>query len=315
MAAQMRAVLLTGYGGPEVLRPGRLPVPAPGPGQVLVRVRAAGVNPADLLVRSGGRRALTRARPYVPGSDVAGEVTEVGAGVAGWRPGQRVFALLARFAGGGYAEYALATPDALAAMPAGLSFDQAAALPRPALTALRALRDLARLRAGQSVVVNGASGAVGSTAVQLARHLGAEVTGVAGPGRLDRVRALGARHVVDYTREDFTRTGHRWDVVLDAAGTRRFRDARRALTPAGAFVTTAARPATLTLDRLTRAWPGPAARVVLVRPDGTALATLAGLIEGGALTAPEPRPVALEHAARAHARLEGGDRGKWVLTP
>ena len=315
MTASMRAVLLSGYGGPEVLRLDRLPVPTPGPEQVLVRVHAAGVNPADLLVRRGKRRLFTRARPYVPGSDVAGEVARIGPGVEEWRPGQHVFAMLNRFAGGGYAEYALASAAALAALPASLSFEQAAALPRPALTALRALHDLARLRPGQSLLVNGASGAVGSTAVQLARHYGAEVTGVASAGRVEQVRALGASRVLDYAADDFTRERQRWDVVFDAAGTRRFRECRRCLVPAGSFVTTAVHPSNLALSRLPRGWPGPSARVVLTAPDGAGLTTLAGLFDRGLLVAPTPRVLPLEHCAQAHAELEQGDRTKWVLTP
>jgi NADPH:quinone reductase-like Zn-dependent oxidoreductase len=225
------------YGPPERLELRDVEPPTAAEGRLLVRVRAASVNPYDWHVMRGLPYLLRfyagLRRPKVPvlGADLAGVVEAVGAGVTRFEPGDEVF-------GGGegaLAELATAAEGRLAPKPATLSFQQAAAIPIAGVTALQGLRDHGRLEAGQRVLVNGAAGGVGTFAVQIAKALGAEVTGVCSTANVDFVRSLGADHVVDYTAEDFTRTVPH-DLVLDAISSRPLREVRRALTPAGTLV-------------------------------------------------------------------------------
>ncbi|WP_055531862.1 NAD(P)-dependent alcohol dehydrogenase [Streptomyces graminilatus] len=239
----MKAVVQERYGSPDVLEVRDVDAPVPGDGQVLVRVRAAGVNAYDWHLMRGdpyvARLALgVRApRARIRGRDFAGEVTAVGPNVLGLRPGDEVFGEV----DGTFAEY-VCVPDAwVERKPASLTFEQAAALPLAGTTALRGLRDIGQLRAGQHVLVNGASGGVGTFAVQVAKALGAEVTGVCSTRNVELVRSLGADHVVDYTLEDFTRKdstrgGQRYDLVLDLVANHGISDLRRVLTPTGTLV-------------------------------------------------------------------------------
>ena len=237
----MRAVTFDQYGGPEVLTVEPLHEPVPSDERVLIRVRAAGLNPFDWhqyrgdpwLVRVGQGLAKPKQKQTL-GADVAGEVVAVGSAVTGFAPGDRVFGSIGF---GACADLAVARPNRLAHIPASLDFEAAAALPMGAITALQALRDTGRLATGQSVLINGASGGVGHLAVQLARSLGAtRVDGVCSTANVELVRALGADHVIDYTHDDFTRLGHRYDIILDMVGNHPLRDLRRALTPTGAHV-------------------------------------------------------------------------------
>lgn len=234
----MKAVIYTQYGAPDVLQVKDIEKPAPGAGEVLVKIRAASANPLDwhmmradpFLVRLGG--GLRRPKNPRLGADVAGCVEAVGGSVTQFQPGDEVFG-----AGlGSFAEYVTIPENRLALKPSGCSFEEAAALPVAALTALQGLRDSGQIRPGQSVLVNGASGGVGTFAVQIARALGAEVTGVCSTQNLEMVRALGATQVIDYTQEDFTRNGRRYDVIYDAVGNRSVSAYRRALTPHGICV-------------------------------------------------------------------------------
>ena len=236
-----RAVTQSRYGGPEVLQLTRRPRPKPGPAQVLVRVYAASVNARDWHVMRGEPRlarlidrtvfALRRPRLEIRGTDVAGVVEAVGAGVTRWKPGDAVFGEGI----GTFAEYALASADQLAAVPAGVPFDQAAALPLAATTALLCL-DGTGLAPGGDVLVNGASGGVGTFAVQLAKAMGLHVTAVVSTRNVPLVRSLGADEVVDYTVTDFTRTGRAYDAVVDLVGNRRLRELRRSVRPGGRLV-------------------------------------------------------------------------------
>jgi NADPH:quinone reductase-like Zn-dependent oxidoreductase len=216
----MKAIVQDEYGAPDVLRLEEIERPRLEEGGVLVRVRAAGVNPPDIAGVAGvpyivrAAIGLRRPRGRVRGTDLAGVVEEVGRDVTGVRVGDEVFGDVGPQAGA-FAEFAAARPDQLAPKPAGLTFEEAAAVPMSGLTALRALRDVAGLRPGQKVLITGAGGGIGTFAVQIAKALGAEVTGVCGTSKLDLVRSLGADHVVDYTREDFTEGPDRYDVVLD----------------------------------------------------------------------------------------------------
>ncbi|MFG2621882.1 NAD(P)-dependent alcohol dehydrogenase [Streptomyces sp. NPDC048507] len=234
----MRAVLQRGYGGPGVLRPERVARPVPGAGHVLLRVRAAGVDRGTWHLMAGYpyavRAALGLRRPRNPatGLDVAGTVAALGAGVSGFAVGEEVFGT----ARGSFAEYAVARADRIAPKPQRVAFEEAAVLAVSGLTALQALRDAGRVRAGQHVLVTGASGGVGTYAVQLAKAYGAEVTGVCGPAKTDLVRSLGADHVRDYTREDVTAGGRRYDLVVDLAGGLPVARLRRVLKPRGTLV-------------------------------------------------------------------------------
>jgi NADPH:quinone reductase-like Zn-dependent oxidoreductase len=234
----MKAMVQRRYGQPDVLTLEDADPPAVDDGGILVRVKAASVNPYDwhhvtgtpYIVRaSAGARAPKAA---VPGMDVAGQVEAVGRDVTEFRPGDEVFGLRR----GAFAEYVSGPAEAFVAKPANLTFEQAAAVPLAGLTALRGLRDSGRLRPGHRVLVNGASGGVGTFAVQLAKAFGAEVTGVCSPRNVDAVRALGADHVIDYTRHDFVASGKRYDLILDIAGNRSVADRRRALRPDGSLV-------------------------------------------------------------------------------
>ena len=235
----MQAIVGEEYGGPEVLELRDVDVPALHPDGVLVRVRASSVNPYDWHVMRGLPRLVRlsegRSRPKQPirGVDVSGVVEAVGENVTAFRPGDEVFGAKA----GALAEYVCAGPkNVLAAKPAGLTFEQAAAIPLAGVTALQALRDKGRLEAGQRVLVNGAAGGVGTFAVQIAKALGADVTGVCSTRNVDLVTSIGADRVLDYAEVDFARSGERYDLVLDNVGNRSLSDLRRALTPHGALV-------------------------------------------------------------------------------
>jgi NADPH:quinone reductase-like Zn-dependent oxidoreductase len=234
----MRAVVQDEYGSADVWRLDRRVHPAMGADQVLLSVHAAGLDRGTWHLMTGkpyaGRLAFGIRRPTnpVPGLDVAGTVVAVGPKVTKFVVGDAVFG----FARGALAEYAVAHPDKLAAKPARLTPLQAAAVPLSAATALQALTDIGRLEAGQTVLVVGASGGVGSYAVQIAVALGGSVTAVCGPGKAEMVRSLGADHVVDYTREDFAEGGHRYDLVLDIGGNPSVSRLRRALTRSGTAV-------------------------------------------------------------------------------
>jgi NADPH:quinone reductase-like Zn-dependent oxidoreductase len=235
----MRAITQDRYGSADVLNLQAIDTPAVGLDDVLVRVHAAGVHIGDWHVMTGqpylmrvigfGFRA-PRAR--VRGIDVAGVVEAVGQNVTQFRAGDEVFGIC----DGAFAEYALAREDMLALKPANLAFEQAAAVPTSACTALQAVRNAGGIQAGQKVLVVGASGGVGMFAVQIAQSFGAEVTGVCRTAKVDMVRAAGADHVIDYTQQDFTRGGPRYDLILDLGGNRALSQLRRALTPDGTLV-------------------------------------------------------------------------------
>jgi NADPH:quinone reductase-like Zn-dependent oxidoreductase len=332
----MRAVVLTGFGGVERLELREIRRPEPGAGQLLVRVRAAGVNPIDWKIRSGRLRLLLPARlPLVLGFDVAGEVAAIGPEVGDFEPDDPVYAMLDSRHGGGYAEYAVVGRVAAAPKPEALSWEEAAAMPVAALTALQALADLAGVRAGQRVAITGAAGGAGHLAVQLAAALGSHVTAVAGPGKQDFVRRLGAARAVDYTREDFTALAGEddasddpegdagtpsYDAIFDAAGAWSFAACEPALAPGGIYVTTRPGPAIFiaklraALARLVDRQDARRAATLRTRPSGEDLATLADLVAAGRLRPVLARVLPLEDVRQAHAVSEAGHTvGKIVL--
>lgn len=238
----MKAFVLRSYGSPGHLDLTAVDTPAPTAGEVLVRVRATSVNPYDWHQMRGepriarmmpGTMGLRAPKLRILGCDMAGQVEAVGTDVTGFRPGDDVFALLSH---GGFAEYVSVPERLLARKPANLSYEQAAAVPMAATTALLGLREVGRIKPGQTVLVNGASGGVGTFAVQIARALGTTVHAVCSAANADLVKSIGADDVIDYAKEDFTRTGRRYDVLLDIAGSRPVSACRRALAPRGTLV-------------------------------------------------------------------------------
>jgi NADPH:quinone reductase-like Zn-dependent oxidoreductase len=234
----MLAIVQDDYGTGQALELREIERPDIAEHEVLVRVRAAGVNPADWAVMRGlpyiarPVYGLRRPKVGVRGTDVAGQVTAVGSAVTRFKAGDEVFGAST----GSYAEYAAASQDDLALKPANLTFEQAATVPMAGLVALQAIRDHGAVRPGQSVLINGASGGIGTFAVQIAKVLGAEVTAVASTRNLELVRSVGADHVVDYTKADFTASGKRYDVILDNVSNHSLSHLRRALTPTGVLI-------------------------------------------------------------------------------
>lgn len=234
----MKTIVQTGYGAADVFELKEMDRPVPEDNQVLVRVHAAALHAGDVFGMRGVpylvRMTVGWPRPsnYIPGFDLAGEVEAVGKEVTRFRPGDGVFGAGSRTC----AEYACGDEDKLVAKPANLSFVQAAAVPTSALAALHGLRDAGRVEPGQKVLINGASGGVGTFAVQIAKVLGAEVTGVCSTRNLDLVRSIGADHVVDYTQEDFTRGDQRYDLILDNVANHPLADCRRVLSPSGTLI-------------------------------------------------------------------------------
>lgn len=323
--ATMRAVVQHRYGPPSVLRATEVDRPLPGKGEVLVRVGAASVHPGDYFIMTGEpylvRLAfgLRRPRHGIPGMDLTGVVAAVGTDVAALRPGDEVFGWSTA---GALAEYACVPADHLVSRPANLSVVEAAAVPTSAMTALQAVRDIAQVRPGQSVLITGASGGVGSFALQIAMTFGAEVTGVCSTRNVDLVRSLGADHVVDYTTTDVTRTGKRYDVVLDNVEAQPLAAVRRVLTPTGTLIPNSGRGGR---------WLGPIGRIVTARVlsgftrqrlkpflsvgKQQDLLTLADLIATGQVTPVIDRTYPLDEAADALRHVGAGHtRGKVVVT-
>ncbi len=234
----MKAILQRGYGSADVFELADVPKPTPKADEVVVRVRAAAIHAGDVFAMRGDPfmvrlyAGLPRPRDYIPGQDVAGTVDSVGTGVTSLKPGDEVFGAT----GHACAEYACAGADRFVPIPADLTSEQAAAAPTSGVAALQGIRDAGKVEPGQRVLVNGASGGVGTFAVQIAKAFGAEVTGVCSARNVDLVLSLGADHVIDYATEDFTRGGAAYDLIFDNVANRPFSDCRRALAPGGRYL-------------------------------------------------------------------------------
>jgi NADPH:quinone reductase-like Zn-dependent oxidoreductase len=321
----VKAIIQDRFGPADGLELRDIQTPEIGATEVLVRVRAAGVDrgvwhvmtglPYPIRLAGYGFRAPKQA---VPGTDLAGTVVSVGADVTGLAPGDEVFGT----GTGTYAEYARARADQLAPKPASLSFEQAAVVPASGVTALRALRDRGAVQPGQHVLVIGASGGVGTFAVQLAKAFGAQVTGVCSTTKVDLVRSLGADHVVDYTREDFAATGTRYDLILDIGGNSSLSRLRRALTPTGTLVIVGGETSGKWLggtDRQVRAmvlsaFVGQKLGTFVAAVTQADLLVLARLAEEGRLTPAVDRSFSLAEAPKAIRHVEEGHaRGKVVV--
>ncbi len=236
----MKAVICTKYGPPEVLELKEVEKTTPKDNEVLVKVVAASVNVEDLDFLTGRAWSARFVGPLKPkykilGFDMAGRVESVGRNVKQFKPGDEVFGELFRYGFGAFAEYVCAPEKALVLKPASMTFEQAATVPSRAIIALQGLRDKRQIQPGQKVLINGAGGGVGPFAVQIAKYYGAEVTGVDNPKKLDMLRSIGADHVIDYTKEDFTKNGQHYDLILDIAGYHSIFDYKRALSPNGIY--------------------------------------------------------------------------------
>lgn len=238
----MQAMTYRAYGAPDVLQSTTVAMPVPEASEVLVQVHAASLNQADLYLLRGEPlvarlfSGLRRPKHPILGADIAGRVVAIGSGVKTFQPGDAVYGDLSATGRGGFAEFVCAREEALAPKPASLSYGQAAAVPMAAVTALQGLRAAGPVAAGERVLVHGASGGVGTFAVQLARAMGAQVTAVCSARHLEQARTFGAEHVIDYTQEDFTRDGRRYDLILVVNGRRSLAEYRRALSPRGRLV-------------------------------------------------------------------------------
>jgi NADPH:quinone reductase-like Zn-dependent oxidoreductase len=329
----MRAIVQERYGPPEeVLALKEIDRPVPGPDQVLVRVRASSVNTPDWIAIAGvpyvlRLQASVRRRPnVVRGSDVAGVVAEVGSGVTGLSVGDAVFGSLwtsSMVTAGAFAEYTVVSADQLVPIPAGVGFEDAAASVMSGVTALCAMRDTANIRKGLKVLVNGASGGVGTFAVQIAANLGAEVTGVCGNANADLVRGLGAHRVIDYTRTDFTRERERYDVILDNVLNHPPSRTARALTPGGVLIPNSVGNSgglLAGLGRMARAKLLGLTRRADVRfspsiADRGNLTAIGGMLASGELRAVVGRTYQLEETPQAVAHMLGHHaRGNIVIS-
>jgi len=323
----MRAIVRDRYGSPDVLRLEELPKPIVKEQDVLVRVRAASLNADDLEYLYGKspftRMAIGLRKPRIRGLgvDVAGQVEAVGKNVTGFQVGDEVFGNMTVYGLGAYAEYVCAPARAFALKPPSLTFADAATVPQAAVLALQGLRGKRQITPGDQVLINGAGGNVGPFAVQIAKHFGAEVTGVDSTGKLDMVRSIGADNVIDYTREDVIGRGQRYDLILDVVARRSMLEWRRALKPAGLYVMLGASTALL----LQGAFLGPLLSVTGSRKTAVMwwwkpfkqedVAFLSQLIEAGSLAPVIDRRYPLSEVPAALRYLETGNaRGKIVIT-
>jgi NADPH:quinone reductase-like Zn-dependent oxidoreductase len=321
----MRAIVQDRFGPPEVLQLAETGIPEVGPGDVLIRVHAAALNPADWHVLRGDPLVarlmgvgLTKPKARVAGIDVAGVVEAAGAHVRELRSGDQVLG----FCRGAFAEYACAAAQKVVPKPASISFEQAAAVPIAATTALRGIRDVGEAKANQRVLVNGASGGVGTYAVQIAAALGAEVTGVCSTRNAELVRSIGAAHVIDYTREDFTDGRMRYDVILDNVSSLPLTRLRRALTPKGTLVLNGGGSpghvfgpvAGILRAVVANAFVSQRLRPLPSRQNREELLAVTELIESGKLTPVVGRTYPLAETAEGLRQVERGHaRGKIVV--
>lgn len=322
----MKAIVYTEYGSPDVLRLKEVDKPVPKDDEVLVKIHAASVNAADWrMMRADPFLArlynglLKPTRLQILGCDIAGRVEAVGKDVRQFQPGDEVFGNTFASDFGGFAEYKCARENELVSKPANISFEEAAAVPLAALTALHGLRDKGQVQPGQKVLINGASGGVGTFAVQIARHLGAEVTAVCSTGSVDMARSLGADHVIDYTQEDFTVSGRRYDLILAVNGYHSLFDYRRALSPRGIYVMVGGDTAQLFQALLLGPWLSMAGSkkmgALSSKPDQNDLRFLKTLLESGKIRPVIDRRYPLSGVPEAIRYVEAGHaKGKVVIT-
>lgn len=311
----MKAAYINQYGPPEVLEYGEIEMPQLKPDQLLVKVHASSVNPIDWKIRSGWLKLLTGNKfPLVLGFDLSGEVVSASHQAVRFQPGEAIYVRLDQLSGGAYAEYAAVSEKVAAPKPKNITHEQAAAVPLAGLTALQALRDQGQLVQGQKVLINGASGGVGTFAIQIAKALAAEVTGVCSHKNIELVQSLGADRVIDYNQEDFTQGSTTYDLVFDVVGNRSLSKCQQILAPKGIYVTTQPTPKSYWQSFLS-AFSRQKAKVILLKSSRLDLIYLKELIEAGQVRSIIDRVFPLSEIAAAHAYSETEHAvGKIVIT-
>ena len=319
----MKAIVYTKYGPPsEVLELKEVEKPTPKDNEVLVKIFAASINDGDesmisgkpIFVRLMGY-GLLKPKHTIPGGDIAGQVEAIGKNVKQFQPGDEIFGDIGGVGHGAFAEYVSVPENVLALKPANLTYEEAAAVPQYALVALQGLRDKGQIQQGQKVLIHGASGGVGTFAVQVAKSFGAEVTGVCSTKNLDMVRSLGADHVIDYTQEDFTQSDKRYDLILDMVANRSISDYTSALSPKGSYVSVAFNPSSLFLGPLMSMTGSKKVSQMSHAPNVKDLVYMKELIEAGKVVPVIDRRYPLSEVAEAFRRYgEGHPSGKIVIT-
>ncbi len=321
----MKAIVYTKYGGPDVLHLEEVEKPVPKDNEVLIKVHAASVNAEDRAVLRGVPfmlrlvYGLLKPKHKILGSDVAGRVESVGKNVSQFQSGNEVYGDLGGCGLGAFAEYVSASENALALKPANLSYEEAAAVPRTALTALQGLRNKGQIQPGQTVLINGATGGVGTFAVQIAKSYGAEVTSVCSASNSDRVRSLGTDHFIDYKKEDFTKSGQCYDLILAVNGYHSIFDYKRALNPGGTYVVIGGSGAQLFQGMFLGPWISMTGSKkmgnLLHRPNQKDLVFMKELLEAGKVRPVIDRRYPLGEVPEAIRYVEEGHpKGKVVIT-
>ncbi len=300
----MNAIVINGYGGPEKLEWREFPDPHPSPDEILVRVKAASVNPVDWKIRQGRLKFITgRKFPLFLGTEVAGFVEEVGSEVKGFKPGDRVFAGMS-YKGGGYAEKAVTRGDRAILIPPEIGFNEACTFAVAGITPLQAFRKHTGVKQGTRVLVNGASGGVGTYAVQIAKLLGATVTGVCSEKNMELVKGLGADEVIDYGKEDFRDREESWDIVLDAASNAVFKEVRSSLRKNGVLVKLNYSVRTILTGAWTRLFSDKKVKMIVLNNEPADLEWIRDHVASGAMRVVVDRTFPLEDAAEAHRYSE-----------
>lgn len=313
----MKAVVINQYGTPDVLEYRDIDQPILKNDQMLVRCHASSVNPIDWKIREGMLKLIMGTNfPKGLGFDVSGVVEAVGAKVTQFKPGDEIYARIDQLTGGAYAEYVAVSERVAAPKPSNMSHEEAAAVPLAALTALQALRDQGKIKKEQKLLINGASGGVGTFAVQIARVYDTQVTGVCGGDHLELVRDLGADMVIDYQEQDFTESGFQYDIIFDVVGNRSFAECAKSLAPGGVYITTQPTPKALVQNLAAVFRPQKQAKAILMQPSGKDLEFLTELIEAGKIRTIIDRTYALADITQAHTySQEGHATGKIVISP
>ncbi|WP_413162375.1 NAD(P)-dependent alcohol dehydrogenase [Capilliphycus salinus ALCB114379] len=303
----MKAVIFNQYGSANVLEYREIDRPKIKPDELLVKISATSVNPVDWKMRQGSLQLISGYNfPKKIGADLSGVVVEVGEKVTGFQPGDEVYTSLNPVSGGACAQYAAVPASITAPKPSTMTHEEAAAVPIAGLTALQSLFDLGQIRPGQKVLINGASGGVGTYAVQIAKVMETEVTGVCSSANLERVKQLGADIVIDYTQVDFTQQGTQYDIILDAVGKQTFYNCEKVLKPDGIYISTLPTPENILASAQTWLLPGKSAKLVLAQPNRRDLDALRDWIEAGKIQSVIDRVFPLSDIIEAHSYSETG---------
>ncbi len=311
----MHAIRFHEYGGAEVLKYEEAPKPAPKPDELLIRVKAIGVNPVDWKMRRGDVKFLSgKAMPKIPGGDFAGVVEAAGPDAQGFKEGEEVFGAINAFKGGAYAEYLCAKPEMVARKPSSMSMTEAASLPIAALTAYQGILQICQGKAGQSILINGGSGGVGSFAIQIGRAHGLEVTAVCSSQNTAFCKELGADHVINYDRDSIASAGRKWDIFFDVVPNMNFKTTRPLIHSTGHYLSTLPGPFTMLIAPVMNLFSGRKAHSIIIKSRTADLAALADLYQSGQLKPVIQEVLPLSEGRKAHEISERGRvRGKLVL--